>query len=156
MSSGELDRDILRGLSKRSDLRGLRQLGLHAALLAATGSLVFASRGRPWLVPAMVLHGIAVDFLFCALHESIHRTAFASRPLNATVAWIAGAALMLPPEFFRAFHFAHHRHTQDPDQDPELARPPPATHQSYLWHLTGLPNWTGCSVRASRSARRGT
>ncbi len=139
---GGLDRETLRQLSRRSDALGLRQLALHAFLLTATASLVFASRGRLWLPPAMLIHGIALDFLFCALHESVHRTAFASRRLNDAVAWIAGAVLLLPPEFFRAFHFAHHRYTQDPARDPELARPPPATLKAYIWHVSGIPNWT--------------
>ncbi|HEX4151869.1 MAG TPA: fatty acid desaturase [Steroidobacteraceae bacterium] len=141
MMSEELDRDTLQRLSQRSDAHGLRQLVLHMALLGATASLVFASRGRLWLLPAMLIHGIALDFLFCALHESVHRTAFASRALNDAVAWVAGALLLLPPQFFRAFHFAHHRFTQDPARDPELGRPPPATLTSYLWHLSGMPNW---------------
>ncbi|MGD0491806.1 MAG: fatty acid desaturase [Steroidobacteraceae bacterium] len=137
-----LDREALRRLSRRSDALGLRQLCLHALMLGGTAWLVFASRGRLWLVPAMLLHGIVLDFLFCALHESVHRTAFASRRLNDAVAWVAGAALLLPPEFFRAFHFAHHRFTQDAARDPELARPPPATLGAYLWHISGMPNWS--------------
>jgi fatty acid desaturase len=137
-----IDRETLRALSRRSDALGLRQLSFHALLIGTTAWLVFASRGRLWLVPAMLIHGIALDFLFCALHESVHRTAFASRRLNDTVAWVAGAMLILPPEFFRAFHFAHHRFTQDAACDPELARPPPSTLKGYLWHLSGIPNWT--------------
>lgn len=137
----DIDRETLRALSRRSDALGLRQLCLHALLIGATAWLVFASRGRLWLVPAMLIHGIALDFLFCALHESAHRTAFASRFLNEAVSWVAGALLILPPEFFRAFHFAHHRFTQDATRDPELARPPPSTLKGYLWHVSGIPNW---------------
>jgi fatty acid desaturase len=136
-----LDRQTLRALSRRSDALGLRQLCLHALLIGATAWLVFSSRGRLWLAPALLIHGIALDFLFCALHESVHRTAFASRRLNEAVAWVAGAVLVLPPEFFRAFHFAHHRFTQDPSRDPELARPPPSTFRDYLWLISGIPNW---------------
>jgi fatty acid desaturase len=139
---GGLDRETLRDLSRRSDALGLRQLLVHALVLGATSVLVFISRGRLWLLPAMLVHGIALDFLFCALHESVHRSAFASRRLNDAVAWIAGALLLLPPEFFRAFHFAHHRFTQDPARDPELARAPPSTLKGYLWHISGIPNWT--------------
>ena len=79
--------------------------------------------------------------LFSPLHESVHRTAFASRWINDTVAWFCGALLILPPEYFRLFHFAHHRFTQMPDQDPELAQAKPATIAMYLWHVTGLPYW---------------
>ncbi len=136
-----LDRETVRRLSQRSDARGFLQLGIHASLLLATGFLVWASRGRLWLAPAIVLHGLVLNFMFCALHESIHRTAFASRWANDLVAAVCGALLLLPPEFFRCFHFAHHRFTQDPARDPELAQPAPATLGSYLWRASGLPNW---------------
>src|SRR5215471_6749084 len=96
-----LARDTLRRLSRRSDTRGSLQLGLHVGLLCATGLIVWASRGHPWLVGALLLHGIVLCFLFCALHESIHRTAFASRVVNEAVAWVCGALLILPPNYFR-------------------------------------------------------
>lgn len=137
-----VDRDTLRNLSRRSNARGLIQLGAHLALLGATGGLVWATRGSLWRLAALLLHGIVLDFAFCALHESVHRTAFASRRINDAVAFAAGALLLLPPEFFRAFHFAHHRFTQDPARDPELALPAPATLSVYLWRVSGLPNWT--------------
>ena len=47
----------------------------------------------------------------------------------------------MPPRYFRAFHFAHHRHTQDPACDPELAVGKPRSLGSYLWHASGLPHW---------------
>jgi fatty acid desaturase len=136
-----MDRLTLRRLSRCSNARGLAQLALHAALICMTGFLVWASRGRNWLLPAVILHGLVLDFVFCALHESVHRTAFASRWLNDAVAWICGAILLLPAEYFRQFHFAHHRFTQDPARDPELAQPVPATLAAYLWRASGLPNW---------------
>jgi fatty acid desaturase len=136
-----LDRETVRRLSRRSDARGLLQLGFHVSMLCATGFLIWAARGHLWLAPALVLHGIVLSFLFCALHESIHRTAFASGWPNEVVAWVCGALLMLPPEYFRLFHFAHHRFTQDPARDPELAQPNPSTVASYLWRVSALPYW---------------
>src|SRR5204862_7314881 len=136
-----LDRETVRQLSRRSDTHGLLRLALHAGALCATGSLVWASRGHLWLAPALLLHGVVLSFLFCALHESIHRTAFASRWPNELLAWICAALLMLPREYFRFFHFAHHRFTQDPARDPELAQPRPSTLASYLRHVSGLPYW---------------
>jgi fatty acid desaturase len=138
---GGLDRALLRELQQRSDGYGLLQLALHAGLLAATGTLVWASHGSGWLVPAMLLHGIVLDFLFCAEHEAIHRTAFATRWLCDLTAWVCGALLLLPPRYFRLYHFAHHRFTQDPERDPELAQPPAATLAAYLWRVTGMPYW---------------
>jgi fatty acid desaturase len=93
------------------------------------------------LVPALFVHGVVLNFLFCALHESVHRTAFASRRLNDLVGAFSGAVLLLPPGYFRLFHFAHHRHTQDPANDPELMMPHPTTLTAYLWRISGLPNW---------------
>ena len=136
-----LDRATVLALSRRSDARGLAQLALHLGALALTGGAIALSRGTIWLAPAIVLHGMVLDFLFCALHESVHRTAFASRGLNDTVAWIAGALLVLPAGYFRLFHFAHHRFTQDPARDPELLTPKPTSLASYLWFASGLPNW---------------
>lgn len=136
-----LEHETLRRLSRRSNSRGLLQLGVHLALLSATGLLVWASLGKAWLAAALLLHGIVLSFFFCALHESIHGTAFASAWLNEGVAWVCGALLMLPPRYFRYFHFAHHRYTQDPARDPELATAPPASLASWAWRLTGLPYW---------------
>lgn len=139
---GGIDRDMLRSLSQRSNARGLVQIASHLCLLGATGGLVWATRGDLWRLPALLLYGIVLDFMFCALHETVHRTAFASRRINDAVAWAAGALLVLPPEYFRAFHFAHHRFTQDPARDPELALPAPTTLSAYLWRASGIPNWT--------------
>jgi fatty acid desaturase len=137
-----LDRATVRGLSQRSDARGALQLAIHAGLLGATGLMVAASRGHPWIAPVLILHGVVLSFLFCALHESIHGTAFASRRVNDLVAWVCGALLMLPPEYFRCFHFAHHRFTQQPGRDPELAVDAPATTADYLWRISGVPYWS--------------
>jgi len=131
----------LRALSPPSDRRGLLQLGGHLALLAVTGSLVLWTVGT-WLLPAALLaHGIVLIFLFAPLHETIHRTAFRSRALNDAVARACGFLLLLPADYFRAFHLQHHRFTQDPARDPELAAPPLASRAAWLWHVSGLPYW---------------
>lgn len=135
------DRRSLRGLAVRSDRKGLVQLSGHLALLALTASLVLASRGQLLVWPLMAVHGIVLIFLFAPLHESIHRTAFRSRRLNDIVAYAAGLLVVLPPTWFRAFHLAHHRYTQDPDRDPELAVPKPDRPLAWLAHVSGLPTW---------------
>jgi fatty acid desaturase len=136
-----LGRERIRELSRRSDARGLLQLATHAALLALTSGLVFVSRGHAWLAAALLAQGVVLIFLFCALHECIHRTAFASPWLNDALARVCGALLLLPPEYFRSFHYAHHRFTQDLQRDPELALPPPASPAEYWWRVSGLPYW---------------
>ena len=139
-------------LATRSDARGLAQLACHLGALCATGALVWWTRGTWWLLPAMLLHGIVLVFLFAPLHEGVHWTAFRSRRLNDVVAWACGALLLLPPAYFRAFHFAHHRHTQDPLRDPELATPKPRTLGGYMWHVSGLPYWRERVATTARHA----
>lgn len=134
-------RDTLADLSRRSDGRALAQLAGHLTLIATTIALAASLRGTLWQLPALLLEGIALVFLFAPLHECIHRTAFKSRRLNEGVAWLCALPLMLPPEYFRCFHFAHHRHTQDPARDPELATPKPATLRDFVWQVSGIPYW---------------
>ena len=141
-----------------SDRAGLIHLVGHFGLLLATGLLVVLARGSLLLFPALLLHGIVLVFLFAPLHESVHRTAFRSRALNDAVAWFAGLLLLLPPSWFRAFHFAHHRHTQIEGRDPELQSKRVDTWPDYLMHLsggaTGSPPWSDLSKRSRSDGSR--
>ena len=120
LSAGELS-----DLKETRDLPGLLHLAGHAALLGITGSLVLWTANPALKFVAMTMHGIALVSLFALEHESIHGTAFKSPWLNTVAAEVCGFPLLLPPRYFRFFHFAHHRHTQDPAHDPELASPKP-------------------------------
>ncbi len=136
---GEVELTCLRELADRP---GLAHLAAHTGLLTVTGVVVMVGGGAAWFA-ASVAHGIVLSFLFTPLHEAIHGTAFRSRWLNAVVAEAFGFLLLLPPRYFRFFHFAHHRHTQDGARDPELLMPKPANPWQYAWYLTGLPYWGG-------------
>ena len=135
-----IGRAELKRLSERSDAPGLLQLGGHVALLIITGWLVYLSLDTLWIWPAMFAHGVVLIFLFAPLHETIHRTAFHNRALNDVVAFVIGVLLVLPREYFRAFHFAHHRFTQEAN-DPELTVPKPASVGQFLWCVSGMPYW---------------
>lgn len=104
--------------------------------LPAVGELLLHSL---MLIGALVVHGIVLNFLFSPLHETIHYTAFRSRWINSAVAKLLGFLVLLPPRFFRQFHFSHHRHTHDPAKDPEITSRKPATKLGLLWYLTGIP-----------------
>lgn len=130
----------LKGLSVRSDVRGAVQIGFHLVLLAGSGWLV--ARSGPWtLLPAMVLLGLVEAALFAPIHETMHLTAFRSRRLNAVFGWLAACPSLLNWHFYAAFHLAHHRHTQDPERDPELIIQPPSTLDGYVWRVLALPYW---------------
>lgn len=130
----------LRALQGRSDVRGGTRLAIHLVLLAGAGWLVAIASG--WAVlPAVLVLGLVQVALFAPAHETMHQTAFASRKANAIVGWLTSCPSLLNWHFYTAFHLAHHRHTQVPDLDPELAVPEPASLGGYVFRVLGLPFW---------------
>ena len=140
-------------LFERSDAEGLLRLAIHLGMLACTGFALASRVGLAGSLVAIILHGLVLTFLFSALHECIHATAFKSRWLNDAVASICGFVLLLPREYFRAFHLEHHRYTQDPERDPELSVKKPGTIREYLLLLSGLPYWRERVTTLIRHAR---
>ncbi len=130
----------LRSLSGRTDRDGAFRTAVHAALLLATGWLVAVAEG--WaLLPAILALGLVQVALFAPAHEATHQTAFASRKANLIVGWLAACPSLLNLHFYTAFHFAHHRHTQIPGQDPELDMESPNTLAAYVRRILGVPYW---------------
>lgn len=142
-----------RDLTARVDGPGIVRLAVHGGLVVVLGALI-AARIPFW--PLLVLpQGILIVFFFTLLHETIHETAFRTAWLNRAVAAVAGFLILLPPAWFRYFHFAHHRHTHDPDNDPELMAPKRETIGQYLRYLSGGPYWIGMArVFATNAAGR--
>jgi len=129
-----------RDLTVRSDRRGLMQLGVHLAAIAlCLWGNVTAEGPVRWA--AILGQGIGMVFLFTAMHECSHGTAFRSRWLNRLVGVVAGMVLLIGPKWFFHFHQDHHKFTQDPDRDPELGTPKPSGPGGYLWYLSGIPFW---------------
>ena len=146
----------VRRLSERSDAKGLVQLFTHLLALLVTGTFVWWVMGFWWLlIPAWIVHGILLAFLFCPLHEMIHRTAFKSRRLNDGVAYVLGFVILLPPGYFRFFHYEHHRETQIEGKDPELGESKPATPGAFVWYLTGMQNYWWTMIKLVISHTRG-
>jgi fatty acid desaturase len=131
--------DTRASLTARADRPGLVRLGLQAGAILGLGAAIAA--GLPGWPLLLLPQAVLIIFLFTAMHECVHRTAFATPWLNDRVAEAAGFLVLVPSEWFRLFHFAHHRHTQDPAKDPELATPKPTTWPAYALHVSGLPQW---------------
>ncbi len=131
----------LAALREPRDGPGYLRLAGHLGLLAASGTLILTATHRaPWLA-AMLVYAIAFTFLFTLEHETTHESAFRDERLNRLIAAVTGFLVVVPARWFRYFHFAHHRHTQDKARDPELATPKPASWPAYLFYLTALPYW---------------
>jgi fatty acid desaturase len=132
--------DVLRRLSTRSDRHGLAQTAAHVGLLIAGGWLVLATRGTWWLVPALLVQGILINALFGAMHEAVHYGAFRTRWACDLLAFFSGAAILNNAAFYRYYHYAHHRYTQDPERDPELiTAASPRTWRQYLFRVSAIP-----------------
>jgi fatty acid desaturase len=132
--------DVLKRLSTRSDWHGLVQTGAHVALLIAGGWLVLATKGTGWILPALLLQGIFINALFGAMHESVHYGSFKTRWACDLLAFLSGAAILNNAGFYRHYHYAHHRYTQDPERDPELITSgTPKTWRSYLLRISSIP-----------------
>ncbi|MEM7188135.1 MAG: fatty acid desaturase [Pseudomonadota bacterium] len=134
-----IDDDERLRLTQTSDLAGLSHLAGHLSLILILGALVLAKVPGWWVL--ILPLGIATIFLFTLLHETCHFTPFRSRWLNIWVGTLCGLIVILPPLWFRYFHLAHHRHTHDPEKDPELAEPKPETWAAWVLHVSGLPVW---------------
>jgi fatty acid desaturase len=140
-----LEPALRESLIARSDGPGLLRFAFHIGAIFTLGILI-ALRVPFWFV-LLPIQGVLIVFLFTAMHECIHDTAFKSPFLNTAVSLLCSFVIIIPPSWFRYFHFAHHRHTHDPDRDPELQTPKPARLVEYMKHVSGLPFWLS-NIRA--------
>ena len=130
------------GFVERRDGPGLAFAAAHAALLVATGWVLWRALGTAWAVPATVLHGVVIVHLFAPFHESVHYTAFRTRRLNTAMSWVAGLVLMLPPTVFSYQHTAHHRYTQDVERDPQMI-PMGESRGGFWYYASAVPYFQG-------------
>jgi len=108
----ELTREDLHALMSRADGPALARAAFHFGALAVTGAVLWKLRATAWALPLIVVQGYMVAFVFCALHETAHRTAFRTRALNAVVGALAGLIGFWPYRNYRVYHWDHHRFTQ--------------------------------------------
>jgi fatty acid desaturase len=124
--SERIGREELRRLLARRNAPGLVRFGVQLVLLVASAAatLRLVAAGHPAWIGSVVLCGVVLATFFPPLHEAGHRTAFRSERLNDAVAWIGAVLMLQAPSFFREFHWEHHRQTQNPERDPEIAPAP--------------------------------
>jgi fatty acid desaturase len=135
-----VDAATLRRLCAASDVAGAVQTLSHVAAVAASGGLLWITRGTLWAIPVFLVHGMLLNFLYAGQHELSHGTVFKTRWLNEWVGRLFGFVLFYPRTFDQVQHMAHHRYTQDWVRDGELARAP-YDLKSYLLWMSGLTYW---------------
>ncbi|SFD72488.1 Fatty acid desaturase [Sulfitobacter brevis] len=129
-------------LLAQSKIRGLVHLAAHLGILAAMAAYITVQAP---LWPLMLLpYGITMVFLFTLSHECTHKTPFAQTGLSDIVGHAVSPLIALPFTWFRYYHLAHHKFTNDPARDPEIAgHPRPTTWPEYLVYLSGWGYWAG-------------
>ncbi|MEO1445972.1 MAG: fatty acid desaturase family protein [Cyanobacteria bacterium J06635_11] len=137
-----LPASVLATLNQRSNGAGALRFGAHLAIVVASGWGWSQATGV-WQLPALMLYGVSLAFMFCTVHECVHRTAFASTQMNDAIAWLAGLLSFYNSTFYRRYHKWHHRYTRIAGKDPELTDLQPKTFAEYLWVLSGIPWWQG-------------
>jgi fatty acid desaturase len=138
-----LTTETLDTLNTRSNVRGIIQLSGHLTIMGVSGYLWTATEN--WLIKivALVVYGFSLAAMFAVVHESCHRTAFASNRLNDIIAWFAGVLSGYNSTFYRRYHKWHHRYTQIEGKDPELEDIKPSNFRGYLAEISGLNWWIG-------------
>ena len=129
-------------LHARSNIKGLLHLAGHFGILAILATYI-AVQGPFWQL-ILLPYSIALVFLFTLSHECTHATPFSSARINTVIGHLVSVPLVLPFTWFRYFHLAHHKHTNDPHRDPEIAgHGRPATWIAYVLYLSGSGYWSG-------------
>ena len=134
-----LPAEVRAALTAPSDRAGVWHLAGHLGLIVGLSALI--ATGVPGWWALLPLQGVALIFLFTLEHEATHKTPFASLWLNEWAGRLCGVVLVLPFEWFRYFHLAHHRWTNIEGQDPELDGGKPEGLWPWVWHVSGVPYW---------------
>lgn len=139
-----LPRDTLAKLNLLRDGPAVRRWLSHL-LTIFVGGLLWGHQS--WPLPlrlvGLLVCGIGLATSFAPLHECGHRTAFRSRWLNDSVAWISGLLSFYNSTSYRRYHQWHHRYTHQPGLDPELDDPIPTSVWGYLLEVSGWNWWIG-------------
>ena len=108
----EIDKKILKELSKRSDGRGIFDISLFIIILVASGCLCIITWGTMWVIPALLLYG---NIFYCKVisiqHETNHETYFKSRALNKFFYNITSLLGGFEVVRWKWSHFHHHTYT---------------------------------------------
>jgi len=149
---GSLTSEQRASLTRRSNAPALMHLTLHWGLIILSG--LYIGYQLPLWGIFILPQGVLLSFTFNLLHETIHETPFKSNWLNTCVGRVCSIAIFLPMAWFRYFHLAHHRYTNDPVNDPELNTPKPETMLQYIWYTSAIPLWRGNIGKIFKNANR--
>tara|TARA_Y100000588_G_scaffold376765_1_gene454988 strand:- start:337 stop:1335 length:999 start_codon:yes stop_codon:yes gene_type:complete len=107
----KIDKKILKELSKKSDLQGLKHVVIYFTSLFLTGYMAYYTWGTWWSVFWFWMYGSMYASADSLWHETGHRTAFKSRILNEIFYQIGSFMNWKESTRWRWSHFHHHSYT---------------------------------------------
>jgi fatty acid desaturase len=107
----KVDIEVLKELSKKSDLKGLQHILVFFGLLIITGIFAYITWGTWWSVFWFLVYGNIYSFSNPLWHETGHKTAFKSKFLNEFFYYISSFMSNFEPTRWRYTHFVHHGNT---------------------------------------------
>ena len=107
----KVDIEILKELSKKSDLKGFQHIFVFFSLLVLTGGCAYLTWGTWWSVFWFLIYGNIYSFSNPLWHETGHKTAFKSKFLNEFFYYISSFMSNFEPIRWRYTHFVHHGNT---------------------------------------------
>ena len=106
-----IDKKILKELSKRSDWKGIRHVTIYFGVLFLTAYLTVLTWGTWWGILWLLVYG---NIYYCSpnfQHETNHQTFFKSRWLNKLFYNVFSIMGSFEQYRFKWSHFHHHSHT---------------------------------------------
>jgi fatty acid desaturase len=107
----QVDIEVLKELSKKSDLKGFQHIFIFFGLLILTGTFAYLTWGTMWSVFWFLIYGNIYSFSNPLWHETGHKTAFKSKFLNEFFYYISSFMSNFEPIRWRYTHFVHHGNT---------------------------------------------
>ena len=77
-----IDKEVLKELTKKSDIKGLIHVSIYFSLLSIVGYLAYLTWGTWWSVLWFYIYGNIFCFCNPIWHETGHKTAFKTKFLN--------------------------------------------------------------------------
>ena len=136
-----IDKKVLKELSKRSDWNGIRHVIIFFGILFLIAYLTILTWGTWWGILSLLLYG---NFYYCAVniqHETNHETFFKSRWLNKLFYNIVCIMCSFEQHRWKWSHFHHHSYTistKQEDYDYENNTPRPTEPIRFLINFLPL------------------
>ena len=106
-----IDKEVLKKLLVKSDLKGFQHISVYFGLLIITGYLSYLTWGTFWGIFWILIYGNIFCFSNALWHETGHRTAFKTKFLNEFFYYVSCFMAYFEPTRWRFTHFIHHGNT---------------------------------------------